>query len=103
MNLVAISRDYRFVDMKVGEVVGADDEGKIKANSRVTLYPAVAFQAIDHSIIISPNPLLFERGIAQCQQFMAAGEGKGFVVQFSASKQLKLEELTYLVRIYVLD
>ena len=99
---VKVSHNYLFVEVPVGAVEGAID-GVIKANSRVTLEPRVPFNIKNYNALIGVAPVFAERGIAQFPLILSPGEGEGFKVTFNATKQLKVEDIPYLLRIYFID
>lgn len=97
-----VAHNYQYVDVALGEVEGANEEGIIKANSRAIMHLAVPIKIAKYSCIVQVNPLLFAHGIAQCPTVLPSGTTE-LVVTFDAKKQLKASDLEYLVRFYFLD
>lgn len=73
----------------------------IKANSRATLVPDVKIAVSKLNVLVSVNPEILSKGIAQCPSVL--GVGDDLVIEFTAYKQLDLSTLDYLVKLFIID
>jgi hypothetical protein len=80
---------------------GADINGIIKANQRVTIALG-KLKPFKYRFLVQVNPALFPKCNVQVQTLYEIGEQADLTLYIQAYKQLDLYDLPYLVRIYMI-